>query len=294
MATEFNKLVGYLRKMGLTYSVQAADGYNKISYTDDQGNDAQVEYTKVITIDSPESAKTHYPKIDLWYIPSLDRFVEHGSATNGETNALQADTAKDILDYIGYVYWEMSEDEMKKQLESKKNEDSARPYMNRLYCLVEQGYLDWATIGEYLARGLSEDMVEKAYGWMKQDELIPTDDALAEDGLEWDEDGELVSIETDESKKKEAFNSYNDIEDFVKEHVSYRALADDITQMGIAAKSLAKKYNLDGTRGPSRIKLRNKIRDEIEKTEDFEQAKAHILRIVDAIVDEDRKLGSIE
>lgn len=180
-----------------------------------------------------------------------------------------------------------------KKIESlKKNEDSARPYMNRLYCLVEQGYTDWATIGEYLARGLSEDMVEKAYGWMKQDELIPTDDALEADGLEWDDDGELVSIENDESKKKEAFNSYNDIEDFVKEHVSYRALADDITQMGIAAKSLAKQYNLNDTRGPARIKLRNKIRDEIEKNENFEQAKSHILRIVDAIVDEDGKLGS--
>lgn len=191
---------------------------------------------------------------------------------------------------------------MQKKIESlKKNEDSARPYMNRLYCLVEQGYIDWATIGEYLARGLSEDMVEKAYGWMKQDELIPTDDALEEDGLEWDEDGELVTIanangdiNSDESKKKEAFNSYNDIEDFVKEHVSYRALADDITQMGIAAKSLAKQYNLNDTRGPSRIKLRNKIRDEIEKNENFEQAKSHILRIVDAIVDEDGKHGSIK
>lgn len=191
---------------------------------------------------------------------------------------------------------------MQKKIESlKKNEDSARPYMNRLYCLVEQGYIDWATIGEYLARGLSEDMVEKAYGWMKQDELIPTDDALEEDGLEWDEDGELVTIanangdiNSDESKKKEAFNSYNDIEDFVKEHVSYRALADDITQMGIAAKSLAKQYNLNDTRGPSRIKLRNKIRDEIGNNENFEQAKSHILRIVDAIVDEDGKLGSIK
>ena len=101
---------------------------------------------------------------------------------------------------------------MQKKIESlKKNEDSARPYMNRLYCLVEQGYLDWAAIGEYLARGLSEDMVEKAYGWMKQDELIPTDDALEEDGLEWDEDGELVSIETDESKKQEyRIKSIND------------------------------------------------------------------------------------
>jgi hypothetical protein len=92
-------------------------------------------------------------------------------------------------------------------------------------------------------------------------------------------------------KKNEdtTFHSYNDIEDFVKEHVSYRALADDITQMGIFARSLAKKYNLDDSRGPARIKLRNKISDDVEKTESFEQAKYHILRIVDAILDEEVK-----
>jgi hypothetical protein len=59
--------------------------------------------------------------------------------------------------------------------------------------------------------------------------------------------------------------------------------------MGIFAKSLAKKYNLAETRGPSRIKLRNQIRDEVEKSENFEQAKYHILRIVDAILDEEIK-----
>jgi len=85
------------------------------------------------------------------------------------------------------------------------------------------------------------------------------------------------------------FNSYNDIEDFVKDHVSYRALADDITQMGITARRLAKKYDLDNSRGPSRAKLRNQISDEIEKTEDFEQAKYHILRIIGAILDEEIK-----
>lgn len=90
-------------------------------------------------------------------------------------------------------------------------------------------------------------------------------------------------------KNNEEFNSYNDIRDFVTEHVSYRALSDDITQMGIFAKSLAKKYNLGDTRGPSRIKLRNQIRDEVEKSENFEQAKYHILRIVDAILDEEIK-----
>lgn len=90
-------------------------------------------------------------------------------------------------------------------------------------------------------------------------------------------------------KNNEAFNSYNDIQDFVTEHVSYRALSDDITQMGIFAKSLAKKYNLADTRGTARAKLRNQIRDEVEKSENFENAKYHILRIVDAILDEEIK-----
>lgn len=90
-------------------------------------------------------------------------------------------------------------------------------------------------------------------------------------------------------KNNEEFNSYNDIRDFVTEHVSYRALSDDITQMGIFAKSLAKKYNLGDTRGTARAKLRNQIRDEVEKSENFENAKYHILRIVDAILDEEIK-----
>lgn len=97
-------------------------------------------------------------------------------------------------------------------------------------------------------------------------------------------------IESLGKKNEDAkFHSYNDIEDFVKEHVSYRALADDITQMGIFARSLAKKYNLDDTRGPSRSKLRNQIRAEVEKNENFEQAKYHILRIVESILDEEIK-----
>ena len=90
-------------------------------------------------------------------------------------------------------------------------------------------------------------------------------------------------------KNNEEFNSYNDIRDFVTEHVSYRALSDDITKLGIFARSLAEKYNLDDTRGPSRSKLRNQIRAELEKNENFEQAKYHILRIVESILDEEIK-----
>lgn len=108
---QLEQLEVYLKHLGRPYVIKDADpkAFNKIRYTDENGKDNEVEYTKVVTIDSPESVKDYYPKIDLWYIPSLDKFVEHGSATDGETNALQADTAKDILDYIGYVYWEMED-----------------------------------------------------------------------------------------------------------------------------------------------------------------------------------------
>ena len=120
MATEFEKLKDYLDKMGLTYEVKDANGRNKIPYTDKDGKDSEVNYTKVITIDSPESAKKHYPKVDLWYIQSLDRLVDAASPTDGETDNLQADTAKDILDYIGYVYWEL--DNAVEELTSTKRE----------------------------------------------------------------------------------------------------------------------------------------------------------------------------
>ena len=108
---QLEQLEVYLKHLGRPYVIKDADpkAFNKIPYTDENGKDNEVEYTKVVTIDSPESVKDYYPKIDLWYIPSLDKFVEHGSATDGETNALQADTARDILDYIGYVYWEMED-----------------------------------------------------------------------------------------------------------------------------------------------------------------------------------------
>lgn len=108
---QLEQLEVYLKHLGRPYVIKDVDpkAFNKVPYTDENGKDNEVEYTKVVTIDSPESVKDYYPKIDLWYIPSLDKFVEHGSATDGETNALQADTAKDILDYIGYVYWEMED-----------------------------------------------------------------------------------------------------------------------------------------------------------------------------------------
>lgn len=108
---QLEQLEVYLKHLGRPYVIKDVDpkSFNKINYTDENGKGGEVEYTKVVTIDSPESVKDYYPKIDLWYIPSIDKFVEPSSATNGETDALQADTAKDVLDYVGFVYWEMED-----------------------------------------------------------------------------------------------------------------------------------------------------------------------------------------
>lgn len=108
---QLEQLEVYLKHLGRPYVIKDVDpkSFNKINYTDENGKGGEVEYTKVVTIDSPESVKDYYPKIDLWYIPSIDKFVEPSSATNGETDALQADDAKDVLDYVGFVYWEMED-----------------------------------------------------------------------------------------------------------------------------------------------------------------------------------------
>lgn len=142
---QIEQLEVYLKHLGRPYVIKDADpkAFNKIPYTDENGKDNEVEYTKVVTIDSPESVKDYYPKIDLWYIPSLDKFVEHGSATDGETNALQADTARDILDYIGYVYWEMEDlgdqlDNSPKNTEKRLNNSKKESNMKTYECSMQR------------------------------------------------------------------------------------------------------------------------------------------------------------
>ena len=142
---QLEQLEVYLKHLGRPYVIKDADpkAFNKIPYTDENGKDNEVEYTKVVTIDSPESVKDYYPKIDLWYIPSLDKFVEHGSATDGETNELQADTARDILDYIGYVYWEMEDlgdqlDNAPKNTEKRLNNSKKDSSMKTYECSMQK------------------------------------------------------------------------------------------------------------------------------------------------------------
>jgi len=53
-----------------------------------------------------------------------------------------------------------------------------------------------------LLRAFSEDDIKQAYAWMEQDELIPSESALADEGLMFNDDGDLVSLDSDESYRR--------------------------------------------------------------------------------------------
>lgn len=92
---------------------------------------------------------------------------------------------------------------MQKKIESlkqKKSEDYIPNVRDRLWSLVDNGFITNEEIGEYLLRALSVDTLEKVYEWLKQDEMIPTEDQLADEHqLKFNDAGELVPLDdTDE------------------------------------------------------------------------------------------------
>lgn len=95
---------------------------------------------------------------------------------------------------------------MQKKLESlrrgKKSEGAAREYTTRIDSLVAMEYLTMEDVGEFLLRAFSEDDIKQAYGWMEQDELIPSESQFADEGLMFNDDGDLVSIDSDESYRR--------------------------------------------------------------------------------------------
>jgi len=95
---------------------------------------------------------------------------------------------------------------MQKKLESlrrgKKNEGSAREYTSRIETLVNYEYLTMEDVAEFLLRAFSEDDIKQAYAWMEQDELIPSESALADEGLMFNDEGDLVSLDSDESYRR--------------------------------------------------------------------------------------------
>lgn len=95
---------------------------------------------------------------------------------------------------------------MQKKLESlrrgKKNEGAAREYTSRIDSLVAYEYLTMEDVAEFLLRAFSEDDIRQAYAWMEQDELIPSESALADEGLKFNDEGDLVSLDSDESYRR--------------------------------------------------------------------------------------------
>lgn len=77
-----------------------------------------------------------------------------------------------------------------------KNEKVDRPYMERLYALVEDQYADWATIGENLVRGLGEDELARTwYDWLERNGIIPSESDLEQSGVKFDDDMNIVPID---------------------------------------------------------------------------------------------------
>jgi hypothetical protein len=88
------------------------------------------------------------------------------------------------------------------QKRGKKSEGAAREYTNRIDSLVAYEYLTMEDVAEFLLRAFSEDDIKQAYAWMEQDELIPSESALADEGLMFNDDGDLVSLDSDESYRR--------------------------------------------------------------------------------------------
>lgn len=104
---QLQELEKHLEHLNIPYTVKDAPqtDLNKISYTDESGNDAAVEYTKIVTMEGPEGADSD--TVDVYYIPTNNSFVDAAFAVYPEDNSLYDMGAKDLLDRIGFIYWNM-------------------------------------------------------------------------------------------------------------------------------------------------------------------------------------------
>lgn len=76
------------------------------------------------------------------------------------------------------------------------SEDYVPNVKERLWSLIDHEFLTTADLGDYLLRSLSVDTLEKVYGWLKQDEMIPSEDTLEDEyQLRFDDNGDLVGID---------------------------------------------------------------------------------------------------
>ena len=90
--------------------------------------------------------------------------------------------------------------EKKKESLAKKCEEYIPNVRERLWSFIDAGFITTEEIGDYLLRALSVDTLEKVYEWLVQDEMIPSEETLADEHqLKFCDDGEFVSIDTDDS-----------------------------------------------------------------------------------------------
>lgn len=83
----------------------------------------------------------------------------------------------------------------KKESLTKKCEEYIPNVRERLWSFIDAGFITTEEIGDYLLRALSVDTLEKVYEWLERDEMIPSEETLADEHqLKFDDDGELVSI----------------------------------------------------------------------------------------------------
>ena len=88
----------------------------------------------------------------------------------------------------------------KKESLAKKCEEYIPNVRERLWSFIDAGFITTEEIGDYLLRALSVDTLENVYEWLVQDEMIPSEETLADEHqLKFGDDGEFVSIETDDS-----------------------------------------------------------------------------------------------
>ena len=89
-----------------------------------------------------------------------------------------------------------------KKSERSVREYSVRQYADRIHSLVAMEYLTMEDVAEFFLRAFPEDDIKQAYAWMEQDELIPSESQFADEGLEFNDDGDLVSLDSDESYRR--------------------------------------------------------------------------------------------
>jgi hypothetical protein len=71
--------------------------------------------------------------------------------------------------------------EKKKESLAKKCEEYIPNVRERLWSFIDAGFITTEEIGDYLLRALSVDTLENVYGWLVQDEMIPSEETLADE-----------------------------------------------------------------------------------------------------------------